>query len=660
MEDFWAYFDTIVSADGTIDKDKFNSIFEKFAVNQLEDSGLLYSIVDQLSLMIIMTLGTDVDTNRKEKLKSRLLSRFIAILPVFSNFLFRLFDADGSGGISKSEFIAVMCLQHPQHILPALFRALDTNCNGVLESIELASFASDVINALVSLLEALLDEIEPILEVPVKKFFFEFFSTFTDGAASINIQSCVDACSLEVFASANRDNAEGLSERTKMASMAVDYLLIPIASLQAPGTVVQTWKDFLEKFKESADATSCSLPKADAVRLANQSFSVLVDKYCDSSRALRLLMNVLAKLIPGFELEEYELDDVLTSATGAARAFLKGGGLKRFLEAIFNFLDINNDGQISVDELLGLSAAASRLLDAQTYYSCVPDEGKEEFELAFPAFLKCLMCVFDGNNDGSLDQQDIEKVFDKLCEIFRACCLLLSSGIKHTSMASIQSLCNLALLIKSKIIGGEADNVNLDEISCFLGQLDTQQDTEGSELGGSTTDKRVIMIGPDNAGKTTLLYRFLLGDTVCTVPTIGFNVETVEYCERSYILWDIGGSPGVRPLMVHYFENSNMILFVVDASDSSRITEAREMLAQALADPQLLGLPLVVCANKIDLLGLADDEAKLHSKLGELSQELGLPSISDRVHKILACSASNGSGCDEILPLLDELCRSVE
>lgn len=52
---------------------------------------------------------------------------------------------------------------------------------------------------------------------------------------------------------------------------------------------------------------------------------------------------------------------------------------------------------------------------------------------------------------------------------------------------------------------------------------------------------RILMVGLDNAGKTTILYKLRLNETVSTVPTIGFNVETVQYKNIAFTVWDIGG-----------------------------------------------------------------------------------------------------------------------
>ena len=69
-------------------------------------------------------------------------------------------------------------------------------------------------------------------------------------------------------------------------------------------------------------------------------------------------------------------------------------------------------------------------------------------------------------------------------------------------------------------------------------------------------DMRILMVGLDAAGKTTILYKLKLGEIVTTIPTIGFNVETVEYKNISFTVWDVGGQDKIRPLWRHYFQNT--------------------------------------------------------------------------------------------------------
>ncbi|KAH3744453.1 ADP-ribosylation factor 1 [Pelomyxa schiedti] len=114
---------------------------------------------------------------------------------------------------------------------------------------------------------------------------------------------------------------------------------------------------------------------------------------------------------------------------------------------------------------------------------------------------------------------------------------------------------------------------------------------------------RVLMVGLDAAGKTTILYKLKLGDIISTTPTIGFNVETVEYKKVSFTVWDIGGQEKIRPLWKHYFENTQALIFVFDSNDRDRADEARTELESLLAEEQLRDAAVLILANKQDLPG---------------------------------------------------------
>merc|ERR1711972_350429 len=78
------------------------------------------------------------------------------------------------------------------------------------------------------------------------------------------------------------------------------------------------------------------------------------------------------------------------------------------------------------------------------------------------------------------------------------------------------------------------------------------------------TEMRILMVGLDAAGKTTILHELKLGEGVTTTPTIGFNVETVGHKNISFTVWDVGGQDKFRPLWRHYYQNTQGIIFVVD------------------------------------------------------------------------------------------------
>jgi len=161
-------------------------------------------------------------------------------------------------------------------------------------------------------------------------------------------------------------------------------------------------------------------------------------------------------------------------------------------------------------------------------------------------------------------------------------------------------------------------------------------------LGGK--DMRILMVGLDAAGKTTILYKLKLGEVVTTIPTIGFNVETVEYKNINFTVWDVGGQDKIRPLWRHYFQNTQGLIFVVDSNDRERIGEAREELDKMLNEDELRDAILLVFANKQDLPNAMS--------VAELTDKLGLHNMRNRKWYIQAACATSGDGLYEGLDWL--------
>ena len=84
-------------------------------------------------------------------------------------------------------------------------------------------------------------------------------------------------------------------------------------------------------------------------------------------------------------------------------------------------------------------------------------------------------------------------------------------------------------------------------------------------------DVKILMVGLDAAGKTTILYQLKLGELVTPIPTIGFNVEEMNYKNLKLTMWDVGGQKRLIELWNHYFPNNDAIIYVVDSSDTERM-----------------------------------------------------------------------------------------
>ena len=104
---------------------------------------------------------------------------------------------------------------------------------------------------------------------------------------------------------------------------------------------------------------------------------------------------------------------------------------------------------------------------------------------------------------------------------------------------------------------------------------------------GPSLQQRIVMLGLDNAGKTTILYKLKVGQVVQTTPTIGFNVETVSRKNVTFSVWDVGGQDQIRGLWRHYFLNTQAVIFVVDSNDNNRLKEARDELWKVLESPEV-------------------------------------------------------------------------
>ena len=156
---------------------------------------------------------------------------------------------------------------------------------------------------------------------------------------------------------------------------------------------------------------------------------------------------------------------------------------------------------------------------------------------------------------------------------------------------------------------------------------------------------RIIMLGLDNAGKTTVLYKLKLGEVVSTIPTIGFNVESLEFKNVKITLWDVGGQHKLRPLWKHYYLNTQAVIFVLDASNRERLRESHSELVKLLSEKELKDASLLVLANKQDLPGCATIE--------EITDQFCLYKLCcGRSWHIQACDAKTGQGLQEGLEWL--------
>ena len=182
-----------------------------------------------------------------------------------------------------------------------------------------------------------------------------------------------------------------------------------------------------------------------------------------------------------------------------------------------------------------------------------------------------------------------------------------------------------------------------------------------SGLFGSK-ERRILILGLDGAGKTTILYRLQVSEVVTTIPTIGFNVETVQYKNLKFQVWDLGrkyrsdqrmpiifslfqgGQTSIRPYWRCYYSNTDAIIYVVDSMDRDRIGISKHELISMLEEDELKNAVLCVFANKQDLEGCMS--------VSEVANALGLTSLKNRKYQIFKTSAIKGTGLNEAMDWL--------
>ncbi|KAJ3343886.1 ADP-ribosylation factor, Arf Arf6 [Gonapodya sp. JEL0774] len=168
-----------------------------------------------------------------------------------------------------------------------------------------------------------------------------------------------------------------------------------------------------------------------------------------------------------------------------------------------------------------------------------------------------------------------------------------------------------------------------------------------SKLFGNK-EMRILMLGLDCAGKTTILYKLKLNQSVTTIPTVGFNVETVTYKNVKFNVWDVGGQDKIRPLWRHYFTGAQGLVFVVDSADKDRLEEAKQELHRILQDREMKDVVILVFANKQDM-----PQAMSPS---DLTEKLEMSKLKDRTWFLRPCCAVTGEGLIEGLQWLSDQC----
>jgi ADP-ribosylation factor 1/2 len=169
-----------------------------------------------------------------------------------------------------------------------------------------------------------------------------------------------------------------------------------------------------------------------------------------------------------------------------------------------------------------------------------------------------------------------------------------------------------------------------------------------SNLFNFNSHKRILLVGLDNSGKTSILYRMNMGEFVLTTPTIGFNVESFKYKKTTFSVWDVGGQDRLRKLWKHYFSGTDGLVFVIDVNDNERLKECMDEIKLLLSEDELSNTPFLILANKIDL-GV---KINYQHVFDDITNFVAITNLSNEF-KIQPCCAKTGEGLYEGFAWID-------
>ena len=152
-------------------------------------------------------------------------------------------------------------------------------------------------------------------------------------------------------------------------------------------------------------------------------------------------------------------------------------------------------------------------------------------------------------------------------------------------------------------------------------------------------EMRILFLGLDNAGKSSVIKAFMGQSIDDLSPTLGFEIKTVECQGYRLSCWDVGGQSTIRAYWRNYFEATDGVVWVVDSTDRERMALCKKELDSILKQERLANASLLIFANKQDVGGAMQSE--------EIRNILDLDRIKRRHWSIVPCSAATRTGVEQ-------------
>jgi ADP-ribosylation factor-like protein 1 len=159
---------------------------------------------------------------------------------------------------------------------------------------------------------------------------------------------------------------------------------------------------------------------------------------------------------------------------------------------------------------------------------------------------------------------------------------------------------------------------------------------------------KVLILGLEGTGKTTLFDRLKSNEVYITNPTIGFNVEQIKLDSQIVTLWDFGGHEKIMNLWDRYFDNTDLVILVLDSTDSDSWEKIQNILK--IIKEKLSNIYLLILINKIDLNGTQSNEY--------IIEKCELYKYDLKIAKVLRTSLVRGDGLKEVTKTMTNLLQN--
>ena len=160
---------------------------------------------------------------------------------------------------------------------------------------------------------------------------------------------------------------------------------------------------------------------------------------------------------------------------------------------------------------------------------------------------------------------------------------------------------------------------------------------------------KILILGLEGSGKTTLFDRLKYNEVYVRYPTIGFIADNAVINNLTVTLWDFGGNSKILKLWHNYFDHTDMVILVVDASDKEQNEEIQSILK--LLEDKMPGVIIMILLNKCDLTGAVETN--------DFISNVSLDKFNLKISKIIRTSLVNGTEMKEIKKSITNVLKTI-